>query len=91
MVSQIIKALKVEKTKLNGGTKMKIKCIEAYYDMKLEKNININDILEVDEARGKELTTKNNKAGRALAVVVEETKAPTPTTKKRGKAAKKDV
>ena len=78
---------------------MKIKCIEAYYDMKLKKNININDVLEVDEARGAELTTKNNKAGRALAVVVEE--ATTPTTgkvaeaepKKRTtkKSAKKDV
>ncbi len=95
MVSQIIKALKVEKTKLNGGNKMKIKCIEAYYDMKLKKNININDILEVDEARGSELTTKNNKAGRALAVVVEE--ATTPATEKVAKkrttkkSAKKDV
>lgn len=71
---------------------MKIKCIEAYYDLKLKKSVNINDILEVDEARGAELTTKNNKAGRVLAVVVEEVKATTPTTaKKRGKAAKKDV
>ena len=74
---------------------MKIKCIEAYYDMKLKKNINVNDILEVDEARGAELTTKNNKAGRALAVVVEE--ATTPTTEKVAKkrttkkSAKKDV
>ena len=95
MVSQIIKALKVAKTKLNGGNKMKIKCIEAYYDMKLKKNINVNDILEVDEARGAELTTKNNKAGRALAVVIEQ--ATTPTTEKVAKkrttkkSAKKDV
>ena len=59
---------------------MKIKCVEAYYDMKLKKNINVNDVLEVDEARANELTTKNNKAGRVLAVVVEE--ATTPTTEK---------
>ena len=95
MLTPLTKALKVEKTKLNGGTKMKIKCIEAYYDMKLKKNININDILEVDEARGKELTSKYNKAGRALAVLVEDT---TPATEKvegakKGakKRAKKDV
>ena len=87
MVSQIIKALKVEKSKLNGGNKMKIKCIEAYYDMKLKKNININDILDVDDARGAELTTKNNKAGRVLAVVIEQ--ATTPTTEKVVKAAPK--
>lgn len=75
---------------------MKIKCIEAYYDMQLKKNININDVYEVNEARAKELTTKNNAARRALAVVVEE--ATTPTTekveepKKRAKkAVKKDV
>ena len=67
---------------------VKIKCIKAYYDLLLKKSINVDDILEVDEARGAELTTKNNKAGQVLAVVVE---APTPTTKKRGKAAKKDV
>lgn len=66
---------------------MKIKCIEAYYDMKLKKNINVNDVLEVDEARGTELTTKNNKAGRVLAVVVEE--ATTPTTGKVAKASPK--
>ena len=90
MLTPLTKALKVEKTKLNGGTKMKIKCIEAYYDMKLKKNININDILEVDEARGKELTSKYNKAGRALAVLVEDT---TPTTEKvaKKKATKKTV
>ena len=95
MLTPFIKALKVAKTKLNGGNKMKIKCIEAYYDMKLKKNINVNDILEVDEARGAELTTKNNKAGRALAVVIEQ--ATTPTTEKVAKkrttkkSAKKDV
>ena len=82
--------MKVEKTKLNGGTKMKIKCIEAYYDMKLKKNININDILEVDDARGKELTSKYNKAGRALAVLVEDT-APTTEKVAKKKATKKTV
>ena len=78
---------------------MKIKCIEAYYDMKLKKNINVNDVLEVDEARGTELTTKNNKAGRALAVVIEQTTTPTtekvveaaPKKRATKKAAKKDV
>ena len=59
---------------------MKIKCIEAYYDMQLKKNININDVFEVNEARAKQLTTNNNAARRALAVVVEE--ATTPTTEK---------
>ena len=75
---------------------MKIKCIESYYDMQLKKNININDVYVVNEARAKELTTNNNAARRALAVVVEE--APTPTTEKvegakKGakKRAKKDV
>ena len=65
---------------------MKIKCIEAYYDMKLKKNININDILDVDEARGAELTTKNNKAGYALCEVIEAT---TPTTEEVAEAAPK--
>ncbi len=75
---------------------MKIKCIEAYYDMKLKKNININDVYEVTKARAEELTTKNNNARRILAVIVEE--APTPTTekvvepkKRTKKAVKKDV
>ena len=75
---------------------MKIKCIESYYDMQLKKNININDIYEVNEARAKELTTKNNAARRALAVVVEKATAPTTEKvaepKKRAKkAVKKDV
>lgn len=90
--------MKVEKSKLNGGKNMKIKCIEAYYDMQLKRNINVNEELTVNEDRAKELTTKNNAAKRVLAVVVE--KATTPTTekvegapKKRAtkKAAKKDV
>lgn len=70
---------------------MKIKCTKAYYDLLLKKSINVGDILEVEDARAEELTTKNNKAGEVLAVIVEEVKAPTPTAKKRGKAAKKDV
>ena len=68
---------------------MKIKCIEAYYDMKLKKDIPVNHVYEVNEARAKELTTKNNAARRVLAVVVEE--APTPTTEKVVKARKKPV
>ena len=72
---------------------MKVKCIEAYYDLKLKKSVNINDVFEVDETRAKELSTKDNKAGRALVVIVEEAVETTPTTvKKRGRGtAKKDV
>ena len=68
---------------------MKIKCIEAYYDLLLKKDIKINDVYEVSAARAKELTTKNNGAKRVLAVVVEEEPAPAP--KKRTKSTKKDV
>jgi hypothetical protein len=68
---------------------MEIKCIKAYYDLKLKKSINVGDILEVEDARAEELTTTNNKAGQVLAEVVEEVvEAP---VKKRRKAAKKDV
>lgn len=71
---------------------MKIKCIESYYDMQLKKNININDIYVVNEARAKELTTNNNAARRALAVVVEETTEKVEGAKKGAKKrAKKDV
>ena len=68
---------------------MKIKCIESYYDLQLKKTINVNEVLEVDEARGKALTTVNNAAKRILAIEV-----PTPTTEKVGttkKRTKKDV
>lgn len=71
---------------------MKIKCIEPYYDMQLKKNIEKDEVLEVDETRAKELTSKNNKAGRILAILVED--ATTPTTEKMvkpKKRAKKEV
>ena len=67
---------------------MRVRCIEAYYDLELKKNIKAGDEYELTEERAKELSSVDNKAKRILVEVLE--KATTPTTeKKRGRAATK--
>lgn len=56
---------------------MRVKCIKDYYDLELKKNVAKDDEFEVDDARGKALTTHNNKAGYPLCEEVT-----TPTTDK---------
>ena len=69
---------------------MRVRCIEAYYDLELKKNIKAGDEYELTEERAKELSSVDNKAKRILVEVLE--KATTPTTeKKRGRAKKKEV
>ena len=45
---------------------MKVKCIKDYYDIELKKTIVNGTEFEVADARGKTLTTHNNKAGYPL-------------------------
>ena len=54
---------------------MRIRCIKDYYDLKLKKKVATGTEFEVTEARGKALTTTNNKAGYPLCEEVT-----TPTT-----------
>ena len=69
---------------------MRVRCIEAYYDLELKKNIKAGEEYELSEERAKELSSIDNKAKRILVEVLE--KATTPTTeKKRGRAKKKEV
>lgn len=56
---------------------MKVKCIKDYYDIELKKTIVNGTEFEVADARGKALTTHNNKAGYPLCEEVT-----TPTTDK---------
>ena len=56
---------------------MKVKCIKDYYDIELKKTIVNGTEFEVADARGKALTTHNNKAGYPLCEEVT-----TPTTEK---------
>lgn len=65
---------------------MKVKCVKEYFDLQLKKTIKVGEELEVTAARGKELTTVNNKAG---VILCEEVAAPTPTTEKVVKKATK--
>ena len=45
---------------------MRVKCINDYYDLELKKTVIKGTEFEVADARGKALTTHNNKAGYAL-------------------------
>lgn len=45
---------------------MKVKCIKDYYDIELKKTVVKGTEYEVADARGKALTTHNNKAGYPL-------------------------
>lgn len=56
---------------------MKVKCIKTYHDMQLKRLVKAGEEYEVSDARGKELTTSNNRAGYALCEEVT-----TPTTEK---------
>lgn len=66
---------------------MRVKCVKAYYDLKLKKTINAGDEFEVDETRAKELSSVNNKAGCVLVEII----TTTTTTNKvaKGKPRKK--
>ena len=67
---------------------MRVRCIEAYYDLELKKNIKAGDEYELTEERAKEWSSVDNKAKRILVEVLEKTTTPT-TEKKRGRAAAK--
>ena len=45
---------------------MKVKAIKDFYDLERKVNVKAGDEFEVSEARGKALTTTNNKAGYVL-------------------------
>lgn len=66
---------------------MRVKCVKSYYDLKLKKTINAGDEFEVDDARAKELSSVNNKAGSVLVEII----TTTTTTDKvaKGKPRKK--
>jgi len=64
--------------------KMRVKCIKDYQDLELKRLVKVGEEFEVSEARGKALTTVNNKAGRILCEEVT-----TPTTEKVAEAAPK--
>ena len=69
---------------------MRVKCVKAYYDLKLKKTINAGDEFEVDEARAKELSSVNNKAGSVLVEIITTTTTTTTTDKvAKGKPRKK--
>ena len=53
---------------------MRVKCIKDYHDLELKKKVTKGTEFEVTEARGKALTTNDNKAGYPLC---EEVIAPT--------------
>jgi hypothetical protein len=68
---------------------MKVRAIKDYYDLELKKTVKIGEEITVSAARGKALTTKNNKAGYALCEIVEADAATTPTTEEVAEAPKK--
>ena len=45
---------------------MKVKCIKDYYDLELKRTVKADEEIEVTAARGKALTTTENKAGCVL-------------------------
>lgn len=63
---------------------MKVKAIKDFYDLVRQLNVKAGDEFEVSEARGKELTSVNNKAGYVLCEQLT-----TPTTEKVAKPRKK--
>ena len=63
---------------------MRVKCIKDYYDIELKKTVVKGAEFEVADARGKALTTHNNKAGEPLCEEV-----PTPTPERVVKQRKK--
>lgn len=60
---------------------MKVRAIREYYDLELKKSVKVGDELTVSAARGKALSSKNNKAGYILCEVIE-ADATTTTTEK---------
>lgn len=64
---------------------MKVRVIENYFDLQLKKTVTAGDEFEVSEARAEELTSANNKAGRALCELVRETPEASPGSKRQPK------
>lgn len=56
---------------------MKVKCIKAYFDLEMNRAVKELEEFEVTAARGKELSSRNNKAGIPLVEIIE-----TPKKKK---------
>jgi hypothetical protein len=68
-----------------------IKCIKTYFDLQLNKTVNVGDELKVSDARADELTTNNNKAGYQLCEVVEVIEEVKEEPKKKRASKKKEV
>ena len=45
---------------------MRVKCVKAYYDLELKKNVSVGEEFDVTTARGQALTSTDNKAGMVL-------------------------
>ena len=67
---------------------MKVKCIKSYYDLKLNKTINVGDEFEVTEARAKELSSVNNRAGSVLVEMITTTTTTDKVAKGKPRAKK---
>lgn len=61
---------------------MKVKCMEEYYDLKLDRMVQEGEEFEVSDARAKELTSYNNKAGRPLVKAIDSENAAKARRKK---------
>lgn len=68
---------------------MKVRVIKEYYDLELKKTVKVDEEFTVSEARGKALTTKNNKACCVLCKVVEEAEKVAEEKPKKKRATKK--
>ena len=62
----------------------KVRVIKAYYDLKLEKHLNVNDEVDMTEARAKELSGNDNKVGEPLVEIID-----APTGEKAAKKPRK--
>ncbi len=49
----------------------KVRVIKAYYDLKLERHLNVNDEVDMTEARAKELSGKYNAVGEPLVEIID--------------------
>lgn len=63
---------------------MRVRCIKAYYDLELKKDVFKGDEFDVSDARGKALTTTANKTGYPLCEEVSTT-TPEKVVKQRPK------
>lgn len=63
---------------------MKVKAIKNYFDLDLKRFVEADEILEVTDERGTELSSSDNQAGRPLVEILE---VPKKTNKKTTKEA----